>query len=130
MTMMLRLILVLLTFLGSQTIALGQIDVYCDATNKVSIWSPGKTGNAVENAFGHFKKHGSEFLEFQNSKQYVEGAKKFFSDPPSGALTKTRASGDKLFYDPPSNTFGVQAADGAPKTMFRPDKGIDYWNKK
>ena len=25
----------LLTFLGSQTIALGQIDVYCDATNKV-----------------------------------------------------------------------------------------------
>lgn len=100
------------------------------ATNKLPIWSPGKTGNAVENAFGHFKKHGNEFPEFQNAKQYAEGAKKFFSDPPSGALTKTRANGDKLFYDPPTNTFGVQAADGAPKTMFRPDKGMDYWNKQ
>jgi filamentous hemagglutinin len=54
----------------------------------------------------------------------------FFADPPSGTLTKTRPNGDKLFYDPASNTFGVQAADGAPRTMFRPNKGIDYWNKQ
>ena len=35
MTMMLRLILVLLTFFGSQTVALGQIDACCVAANKV-----------------------------------------------------------------------------------------------
>jgi|GEM_PF-2574732 len=35
MTMMLRLLVVLLTLFGSQTIALGQIDTYCVATNKM-----------------------------------------------------------------------------------------------
>lgn len=34
MSRLLPIFLMLLTFLGSQTIALGQIDVYCDATNK------------------------------------------------------------------------------------------------
>ena len=80
--MMLRLLVVFLTLIGSQTVALTQIDAYSVATNKVPIWSPGKTGDAVENAFGHFKKHGDEFPEFQNAKQYVEGTKKFFADPP------------------------------------------------
>jgi filamentous hemagglutinin len=43
-------------------------------------------------------------------------------------LTKVRDNGDKLFYNPGSNTFAVQRADGALRTMFRPDSGINYWN--
>jgi len=93
------------------------------------LWSSTKTNSAVANGFKHWQKHGKEFLEFQNSKQYVEGAKNFFGSPPSGTLTKMRPNGDKLFYNPSSNTFGVQAADGAPRTMFRPEGGINYWNK-
>jgi len=81
-------------------------------------------------AFRHWKKHGAEFPEFQNSKQYVEGANSFFESPPDGTLTKVRPNGDKLFYNPANNTFGVQAADGAPRTMFRPADGINYWNKQ
>lgn len=70
------------------------------------------------------------FPEFQNAKQYAEGAKKFFSEPPAGTLTKTRPNGDLLLFDPASNTFGVQAANGSPQTMFRPKDGINYWNRQ
>jgi len=93
-----------------------------------SVWSSTKGKSAVENAFGHWKKHGSEFPEFQNAKQYVEGANRFVTNPPTGTLTKTRPNGDRLFYHPGSNTFAVCGADGAPRTMFRPEAGMNYWN--
>ena len=35
-----------------------------------------KNKSAVENAFGHWKKHKSVFPEFKNAKQYVEGTQK------------------------------------------------------
>jgi len=95
-----------------------------------SIWSSTKAKTAVENAFGHWEKHKGEFPEFQNAKQYVEGAKNFFESPPPGTLTKINSYGDKLFYNPASNTFGVQSANGAPRTLFRPTDGINYWNRQ
>jgi hypothetical protein len=33
-------------------------------------------------------------------------------------------------YDSKTNTFGVKDANGAPRTMFRPKDGMDYWNKQ
>jgi uncharacterized protein RhaS with RHS repeats len=101
--------------------------VKCEAK---SIWSSTKAKTAVENAFGHWEKHKGEFPEFQNAKQYVEGAKNFFESPPPGTLTKINSYGDKLFYNPASNTFGVQSANGAPRTLFRPTDGINYWNRQ
>lgn len=100
------------------------------ASKKTPLWSLTKNKSSVENAFGHWKKHGNEFPELQNAKQYAEQAKDFLNNPPKGTLTKTRPNGDVLRYDPKTNTFGVQNADGAPKTMFRPSDGINYWNKQ
>jgi filamentous hemagglutinin len=40
---------------------------------------------------------------------------------------KIRANGDILKYHPPTNTFGVMNAAGAPRTMFRPTDGMAYW---
>jgi filamentous hemagglutinin len=97
---------------------------------KTPLWTSTGSKSAVENAYGHWKKHGAEFPEYQNSKQYVEGAKSFFNSPPAGTLTKSRANGDQLFYNPTNNTFGVQTTQGAPRTMFRPADGINYWNKQ
>ena len=97
---------------------------------KTPLWTSTKSKTAVENAFGHWQKQGAEFPEFQNAKQYVEGTKSFFNNPPAGTLTKARPNGDSFFYNPANNTFGVQAADGAPRTMFRPTDGINYWNKQ
>jgi hypothetical protein len=99
------------------------------ASGKTPIWSSTPNKSSVENAFGHWQKHGAEFPEFQNAKQYVEGAQNFVNNPPAGTLTKIRPeNGDKLFYNPATNTFGVQGANGAPRTMFRPGGGINYWN--
>jgi RHS repeat-associated protein len=94
------------------------------------IWSDKKNATSVQNALGHWNNHGGEFPGLQNAKQYVEKATNFVNSPPPGTLTKTRPNGDKLFYEPSSNTFAVQRADGAPRTMFKPNAGINYWNRQ
>ncbi|OCZ70561.1 hypothetical protein A7P25_05545 [Achromobacter xylosoxidans] len=98
-------------------------------------WSTTKNLTAPENALAHWNKHSSEFPEYSNASQYVGGAQSFVSKPPANVLTKTRTNGDTLFYDQATNTFAVKAADGAPRTMFRPDPkqhgystNLDYFN--
>jgi hypothetical protein len=96
----------------------------------VSIWSSKKDLSSAGNAFSHWKKHATEFPELLNSKQYVDAAKKFTSDPPIGTLSKSRPNGDKLFYNPKTNTFVATTKDGVTKTMFKPKSGKDYWNRQ
>nr|WP_208413305.1 RHS repeat-associated core domain-containing protein [Xanthomonas cannabis] len=94
------------------------------------IWTSTAQRSHVRNAFEHWNAHRTEFPEFQNARQYVEGTRDFFANPPPGTLTKTRPNGDVLQYNPATNTFGVQTADGVPRTMFRPKQGMIYWNKQ
>ena len=82
-------------------------------------------------------KHGKEFPEYQNAKQYAEATHTFVNNPPAGTLTTTRKNGDTIYYNQSSNTFAIKNADGVPKTMFRPhpkDHGyptnLDYFNAK
>jgi len=91
------------------------------------IWS---SSDPVKNAFNHWKKHGAEFPEFMNAKQYVEGAGNFLNNSPIGTLVKQRPNGDILKYHSGSNTFGVMDAAGSPRTMFKPTTGLDYWLKQ
>ncbi|MDR0932823.1 MAG: hypothetical protein LBM70_07400 [Victivallales bacterium] len=86
-------------------------------------WSPA-------NLTRHWQKHKSEFPEYQNQTEYGEGALNFFRSPPSDTQQKTRSNGDRLYYHPPSNTFGVTTKTGVPKTFFRPDNGEKYWRKQ
>ena len=115
---------------GVETAAAAAIVAGRQALRKVATWTSTKSSSAVKNAFRHFKKHKRDFPEFQNSKQYVEGAHKFLNNPPKGTLTKRRPNGDTLHYEPRTNTFGVKDANGVPKTMFRPKDGIKYWNNQ
>src|SRR5277367_5017087 len=71
------------------------------------VWSHGHEGNN-RNAEEHWQKHGREFSEFHSAQEYEEGALRFVTNPPPGALTKTRENGDTLFYDPTTNTFAVK----------------------
>jgi len=50
-------------------------------------------------------------------------------NPPKGTLSKLRSNGDKILYNEKSNIFGVMTKDGVPRTMFRPDDGIKYFEK-
>ncbi|EOT4097416.1 hypothetical protein ACLADE_005053, partial [Escherichia coli] len=94
------------------------------------IWTETKKAEPVGNAYGHWTKHGKEFPEYQNAKQYVDAAHNFMTNPPPGTLTKTRPNGDTLYYNPVTNVFASKDINGVPRTMFKPEKGIEYWNKQ
>ncbi|MFS2224856.1 hypothetical protein JWF83_20610 [Pantoea sp. B65] len=94
------------------------------------IWTETKNDDPVSNAYGHWDKHKAEFPELQNSKQYVDATHDFVNNPPEGTLTKTRPNGDTLYYNPETNTFASKDVNGVPRTMFRPTKGMEYWNKQ
>ncbi len=90
-----------------------------------SDWSGG-----AENADRHWRKHGGQFPQFSSEGDFVAGVHQFLAHPPPGTLTRRRANGDTLYYDPSSGTFAVQAADGAPRTFFKPDDGMAYWERQ
>jgi hypothetical protein len=98
------------------------------AAQQKPVWSATKKLTAEQNAAIHAEKHAAEFPELDEG-EYVGAAQDFVSNPPADCLTKARGD-DTLIYQPSTNTFGVRAPDGSPRTMFRPDDGINYWNKQ
>jgi len=96
-----------------------------DAGWNAPVWTGGE-----ENAQRHWEKHGAEFPQFTSEQAYVAGVHAFLMHPPAGTLIKHRSNGDTLYFDPTSGTFAVQARNGAPRTFFKPDNGLDYWNRQ
>lgn len=74
----------------------------------------------------HYQKHGAEFGNI-SQEQYLAMANALINDP--DALTKSD-DGDTLFYDKYENEFAVLSGDGYIRTFFKPDDGIDYWNRQ
>lgn len=93
-------------------------------------WTPGGINDAGLNLADHWARHGAEFPPLRSANDYAAAANKFVVDPPVGTLSHVRANGDRLFYDPASNIFAVQAPSGLPRTMFKPDAGLSYWQKQ
>jgi hypothetical protein len=92
------------------------------------IWTGGKPRSSPRNALNHWNDHGNDFPELNNAKEYVEHAYDFVKNAP---MSKVRQSnGDIFYYDPASNTFAVTNKDGIMKTMFKPERGIDYYNEQ
>lgn len=89
-------------------------------------WAANRTRSAEENAQRSFERNGATF-EAKSADDYVAKVHAFVSDPPKGAETLKRANGDLLIYDPKGNVFAVVSREGAPRTMFKPDEGADYW---
>jgi filamentous hemagglutinin len=98
------------------------------SSNEV-VWSHGRDGGD-RNAEAHWEKHGREFPEFRSAQDYEQGALNFVNHPPPGTLTKARANGDTLYYDPATNTFAVKDREGEPRTFFRPESGRAYWDRQ
>jgi hypothetical protein len=90
------------------------------------MWSASRRYSAEENARRAFERNGEAFGA-SNVDEFVSKAHAFVEHPPKGALTLTRANGDTLIYDPKANVFAVVSRAGAPRTMFRPDDGMAYW---
>jgi pyocin large subunit-like protein len=92
-------------------------------------WSHGPYGS-VENAEEHWQKHGAEFPEDRSEQDYVREANAFVHRPPPGTLIKHDARGDTLFYQPSTDSFAVMDARGRPRTFFKPDDRMAYWNRQ
>ena len=93
------------------------------------MWAPSRRNSAEDGAQRAFERNGEAFGA-HSMDQYVSRAHAFVGHPPKGTLTLTRKNGDTLFYDPKGNVFAVASKDGAPRTMFKPDDGMAYWEKQ
>ena len=93
------------------------------------MWSASRKFSAQENAERAFARNGEAFGA-DSLGEFVEKAHGFVAHPPKGTLTFARANGDKLFYDPRGNVFAVASRAGAPRTMFKPDDGMTYWEQQ
>jgi len=92
------------------------------------MWSANRRYTAEQNAQRGFERNGDDFAA-TSVKDYVAKAHAFVADPPKGAQKVTRKNGDTLIYDPAGNVFAVVTAEGAPRTMFKPDDGPAYWER-
>ena len=92
------------------------------------MWSASRRYSAEANAERAFARNGEAFGA-DTLDQFVKKAHAFVGAPPRGTLTLARANGDTLFYDPKGNVFAIATKDGAPRTMFKPDEGMAYWEE-
>ncbi|SEH67993.1 hypothetical protein SAMN02910265_02078 [Ruminococcus flavefaciens] len=80
----------------------------------------------------HFEKHGAEFDDdfgYETAKEYEKGASDVINN--SEALHKTEAEdGDGVYYIEDTNEFVILSTDGYIRTYFRPNGGIDYYNRQ
>lgn len=80
----------------------------------------------------HFTKHGYEFegdFDYETAEEYEIGASDVINNP--DALYKTEAEdGDHVYYIEETNEFVVLSKDGYIRTYFRPNAGIDYFNRQ
>jgi pyocin large subunit-like protein len=93
------------------------------------MWSDNRRHTAEENADYHFHHDGPDFGA-TSEKDYLTKVHRFIEHPPSDVQTVSRSNGDKLLYDPKTNTFAVERKDGAPRTMFKPRDGEAYWKEQ
>lgn len=93
------------------------------------LWSKNRKYTADDNAHYHFTKHGAEFGA-KTYADYMAIVHGFIHNPPPGTQTLKRSNGDTLYYDPKQNIFAVATKAGAPRTFFRPDNGVAYWQNQ
>ncbi|MBR0459033.1 MAG: hypothetical protein IJJ26_07335 [Victivallales bacterium] len=77
----------------------------------------------------HWDKHKAEFPEYHSAKEYGDAAVNLLANPPQGSLWKSSPD-DRKFFFPPKKDFIVVTQDGYIKTYFRPNAGINYWNRQ
>ena len=92
-------------------------------------WAASRRGAAEDNARRQFERNGQDFGT-ASLQAYVDKAAAFAAAPPAGALKARRANGDRIYYDPATNTFLAADPSGLPRTMFKPRDGRAYWDQQ
>lgn len=98
-----------------------------------------KTGEDTDNSYilifrnakmldEHFQKHGME-MGFSSAEEYQAAAAAVVNNPDS--LHKLEAEdGDDVYYLESTNEFVIVSTDGYIRTYFKPDDGIEYYNRQ
>ncbi|MBR4092412.1 MAG: hypothetical protein IKK32_00900 [Oscillospiraceae bacterium] len=77
----------------------------------------------------HYEKHGHEFGDI-TIEEYLHMANDLINSDSDTLHTKISKDGDYLFYDEATNEFLVLSDDGYIRTFFKPNAGIDYYNRQ
>lgn len=76
----------------------------------------------------HYDKHGAEF-GYNSPEEYLEGANKVVCA--EDVLYKLEAEdGDGVYYLERTNEFVIISTDGYIRTYFKPEDGIEYYNRQ
>lgn len=76
----------------------------------------------------HFEKHGKE-MGFSSAEEYQAAASAVVNH--GDALHKVeKEDGDDVYYLEATNEFVIVSTDGFIRTYFKPDSGIDYFNRQ
>jgi len=80
----------------------------------------------------HYEKHVQDQDEFGNitKDEYLKMAQNLVDHPGKSVLTKKDSDGNTLYYDKDNNTFAVKSPDGYIRTFFKPQAGIDYYDRQ
>lgn len=76
----------------------------------------------------HYEKHGID-MGFSNAKEYEAAACKVILNPNS-LHKKESEDNDDVYYLEETNEFVIVSVDGYIRTYFKPDRGIDYYNRQ
>ena len=76
----------------------------------------------------HYEKHG-RYMGFASAEEYTAAANRVISNPES-LHKKEQEDGDDVYYLEKTNDFVIVSTDGYIRTYFRPDNGIDYFNRR
>ena len=68
-------------------------------------------------------------MGFASAEEYTAAANRVISDPAS-LHKKEQEDGDDVYYLEKTNDFVIVSTDGYIRTYFRPDDGIDYFNRQ
>ena len=76
----------------------------------------------------HYEKHGIE-MGFSSAEEYEAAASAVVSNP-DALHKKETEDNDDVYYVESTNDFVIVSTDGYIRTYFRPDRGIDYYNRQ
>lgn len=76
----------------------------------------------------HFEKHGNEF-GYKSKEEYLKGANEVINSLTSKHKIEAE-DGDEIYYDEDNNEIVFVSTDGYIRTYFKPNDGINYYNRQ
>lgn len=76
----------------------------------------------------HFDKHGSEF-GYKTKEEYLKGANEVINSSTSKHKIEVE-DGDEIYYNEEKNEIVFVSKDGYIRTYFKPNDGINYYNRQ